>query len=176
MAPTYPCNTHLYSQFRHRHTSGTTGVPKPIIWTHETCALATAAKNEEAPKTTSTVEGILLNGKRIVVTLPPFHVCVTSTFNSGQRLTFPSSSFLGCSSCSAYGWRHPVRQCSHCPCSGAYPNWPRHCRCIETNSSRCRDSGSICGCRTNTGKLLCTAELIMYQTNVLTYSAESRAT
>lgn len=162
-------NAHLYSQFHHRHTSGTTGVPKPIIWTHETCALAAAAKNEEAPKTTSTVEGLLLNGKRIVVTLPPFHVCATLAFNFGRRLTLSVSSFSGSSSCPANGWRHSVWQRSHCPRSSTYSNRPRHCRCFETNSSRCRDSGSIGGCRDSTGKLLVNAKL---RRSILTYSAE----
>ncbi|KAH0591763.1 hypothetical protein MHUMG1_10495 [Metarhizium humberi] len=55
------------------HTSGTTGLPKPIIWTHETCARVVNAKNDREPKGYSSVERLLLNGKRIIVTLPPFH-------------------------------------------------------------------------------------------------------
>ncbi|KID70415.1 Male sterility, NAD-binding protein, partial [Metarhizium hybridum] len=55
------------------HTSGTTGLPKPIIWTHETCARVVNAKNDREPKGDSSVERLLLNGKRIIVTLPPFH-------------------------------------------------------------------------------------------------------
>lgn len=57
-----------------RHTSGTTGMPKPIIWTHETCNQVLNAKVSKAPSDSSSVEGDLVNGKRVIVTLPPFHV------------------------------------------------------------------------------------------------------
>ncbi|TVY14249.1 Non-canonical non-ribosomal peptide synthetase FUB8 [Lachnellula arida] len=55
------------------HTSGTTGLPKPIIWTHDTCMQVLNAKGCETPVGASSVEGSLLNGKRVIVTLPPFH-------------------------------------------------------------------------------------------------------
>lgn len=57
-----------------RHTSGTTGIPKPIIWTHETCNQVLQSKACTASGDVPTVEGHLVNGKRVIVTLPPFHV------------------------------------------------------------------------------------------------------
>ncbi|KAK7745063.1 putative NRPS-like protein biosynthetic cluster [Cytospora paraplurivora] len=55
------------------HTSGSTGLPKPIIWTQETCNRVLKSKSQEAPDGTASVEGTLVNGKRVIVTLPPFH-------------------------------------------------------------------------------------------------------
>ncbi|ROW18114.1 hypothetical protein VPNG_00182 [Cytospora leucostoma] len=55
------------------HTSGSTGLPKPIIWTQETCNRVLKSKSREAPDGTASVEGTLVNGKRVIVTLPPFH-------------------------------------------------------------------------------------------------------
>lgn len=57
-----------------RHTSGTTGLPKPIICPRETLAQALNAKSLGGPGGIPTTEGTLLNGKRILVTLPPFHL------------------------------------------------------------------------------------------------------
>lgn len=58
------------------HTSGTTGMPKPIIWTQQTCNRVLNSKVRELPSGTASVEGSLVNGKRVIVTLPPFHVSV----------------------------------------------------------------------------------------------------
>ncbi|KAI1129722.1 putative NRPS-like enzyme [Nemania abortiva] len=55
------------------HTSGTTGLPKPIIWTHETCAQVLNSKDRQTDDGTAVVERQLQNGKRVIVTLPPFH-------------------------------------------------------------------------------------------------------
>ncbi|KAI1357674.1 putative NRPS-like enzyme [Xylaria arbuscula] len=55
------------------HTSGTTGLPKPIIWTHETCAQVLASKSRDTNNGVAAVERYLQNGKRVIVTLPPFH-------------------------------------------------------------------------------------------------------
>ncbi|KAI0388907.1 putative NRPS-like enzyme [Xylariaceae sp. FL0594] len=60
----------LKTPFVIMHTSGTTGLPKPIIWTHETCAQVLKSKSRPPG---NTVERELLNGKRVIVTLPPFH-------------------------------------------------------------------------------------------------------
>lgn len=60
-----------------RHTSGTTGLPKPIIWTHDTCNQVLNAKSQETPDGTLSVDGTLINGKRVIITLPPFHVRTT---------------------------------------------------------------------------------------------------
>lgn len=57
-----------------RHTSGTTGLPRPIVWTHETCNQVLNAKTQNTPDGTRSVDGTLINGKRVIMTLPPFHV------------------------------------------------------------------------------------------------------
>ncbi|KAI0469376.1 putative NRPS-like enzyme [Xylaria cf. heliscus] len=61
------------SPFVIMHTSGSTGLPKPIIWTHDTCAQVLNSKSRETPGAISSVDGSLVNGKRVIVTLPPFH-------------------------------------------------------------------------------------------------------
>ncbi|KAI1175095.1 putative NRPS-like enzyme [Nemania sp. FL0916] len=61
------------SPFVVMHTSGTTGLPKPIIWTHDTCAQVLNSKSRQTDDGTVSVEGSLQNGKRVIVTLPPFH-------------------------------------------------------------------------------------------------------
>ncbi|KAM3150090.1 hypothetical protein ABEW05_009592 [Botrytis cinerea] len=55
------------------HTSGTTGFPKPLIWTHETCTQVLNANACEAPNEILSVQNSFIKGKRVIVTLPPFH-------------------------------------------------------------------------------------------------------
>ncbi|KAI2601707.1 acetyl-CoA synthetase-like protein [Hypoxylon sp. NC1633] len=55
------------------HTSGTTGLPKPIIWTNDTCMKVLNSKACPTQDGIPSVDGMLLNGKRVLVTLPPFH-------------------------------------------------------------------------------------------------------
>ncbi|KUI53474.1 Polyketide synthase HetM [Cytospora mali] len=55
------------------HTSGTTGLPKPTTWTHKTCNQVLDSKSREMPDGIPSVEGSLVNGKRVIVKLPPFH-------------------------------------------------------------------------------------------------------
>ncbi|KAK6220575.1 putative NRPS-like protein biosynthetic cluster [Pestalotiopsis sp. IQ-011] len=62
-----------HSPFVIMHTSGTTGLPKPIVWTHETCNQVLNAKTQNTPNGTLSVDGTLINGKRVIMTLPPFH-------------------------------------------------------------------------------------------------------
>ncbi|KAK7962758.1 NRPS-like protein biosynthetic cluster [Apiospora aurea] len=54
------------------HTSGSTGIPKPLIWTQETILRHQNASSCPAPEGVPTLESIYL-GKRVLVTLPPFH-------------------------------------------------------------------------------------------------------
>ncbi|KAF3003827.1 putative secondary metabolism biosynthetic enzyme [Neopestalotiopsis sp. 37M] len=62
-----------HSPFVIMHTSGTTGLPKPIVWTHDTCNQVLNAKSQKAPEGTVSVDSTLINGKRVIITLPPFH-------------------------------------------------------------------------------------------------------
>lgn len=45
-----------------------------MIWSHLTFARVLEAQDQEPPEGVSSVERVLLDRKRIVVTLPPFHV------------------------------------------------------------------------------------------------------
>ncbi|KAK8075277.1 hypothetical protein PG997_009940 [Apiospora hydei] len=54
------------------HTSGSTGIPKPLIWTQETVLKHQNASSCPAPEGLSSLESVYL-GKRVLVTLPPFH-------------------------------------------------------------------------------------------------------
>ena len=55
------------------HTSGTTGIPKPLIWTHGSCSAVWEMTQLQAPDGYEIAERYLV-GKKLFVTLPPFHV------------------------------------------------------------------------------------------------------
>ncbi|KAL7625378.1 hypothetical protein AAE478_004595 [Parahypoxylon ruwenzoriense] len=54
------------------HTSGSTGLPKPLIWTQETVARQHNASGWEPPEGVPSLDQFYL-GKRVLTTLPPFH-------------------------------------------------------------------------------------------------------
>ncbi|KAI8623145.1 putative NRPS-like enzyme [Xylariaceae sp. FL1651] len=54
------------------HTSGTTGLPKPIIWTHETAARQYNCVATDPPEGIPSLDEFY-HGKRVISTLPPFH-------------------------------------------------------------------------------------------------------
>ncbi|KAF2877640.1 hypothetical protein BDV95DRAFT_625448 [Massariosphaeria phaeospora] len=54
------------------HTSGSTGLPKPLIWTHETITRASNQGALKPPPGSQTLQG-RFHGKRILNTFPPFH-------------------------------------------------------------------------------------------------------
>lgn len=58
------------------HTSGSTGLPKPLIWTQETAARHIEAGSRESPNGLVSIDSFF-HGKRVLSTLPPFHVCFT---------------------------------------------------------------------------------------------------
>ncbi|KAI0188770.1 putative NRPS-like enzyme [Xylaria flabelliformis] len=54
------------------HTSGSTGIPKPLVWTQETAVRAIEATSSEPPDGLISVDA-LCRGKRVLSALPPFH-------------------------------------------------------------------------------------------------------
>jgi hypothetical protein len=59
-----------------RHTSGSTGIPKPLIWSHETAQRHSKYIALDPPLGFDTLER-RFQGKRILNTFPPFHVSTT---------------------------------------------------------------------------------------------------
>lgn len=57
------------------HTSGSTGIPKPIIWTHDSAVKHMHMQFLEAPEGYEEQQNF---GKRLFLTLPPFHVSLRS--------------------------------------------------------------------------------------------------
>lgn len=57
----------------YRHTSGSTGLPKPLIWTQETGARHHNSTGYPPPEGVTSVDGFT-RCKRVLVTVPPFHV------------------------------------------------------------------------------------------------------
>lgn len=57
----------------YRHTSGSTGMPKPLAFTQEGAARHHACASQDVPDDATSVER-LMAGKRVMVTVPPFHV------------------------------------------------------------------------------------------------------
>ncbi|KAI1298565.1 hypothetical protein F5Y03DRAFT_269055 [Xylaria venustula] len=56
------------------HTSGSTGFPKPIIWTSEAIARHHNGTDAAPPASVPSLDHFE-RGKRVLTTLPPFHVC-----------------------------------------------------------------------------------------------------
>ncbi|KAI2464413.1 putative NRPS-like enzyme [Annulohypoxylon bovei var. microspora] len=54
------------------HSSGSTGLPKPMIWTHETAARHHKLTSRDPPDGVTSIDQIL-RGKRVIATVPPFH-------------------------------------------------------------------------------------------------------
>ncbi|KAI1212601.1 putative NRPS-like enzyme [Annulohypoxylon truncatum] len=54
------------------HTSGSTGLPKPMIWTHETGTRHHKFTSRDPPNGMTSIDQIT-RGKRVIATLPPFH-------------------------------------------------------------------------------------------------------
>ena len=72
------CNRILTCSFLlNRHTSGSTGMPKPLIWTQESMARQQICSSQEYSKFNGTSVESFLRGKRVMVTLPPFHVRIS---------------------------------------------------------------------------------------------------
>ena len=75
--PHYPFNK-TFEQARSEplivlHTSGTTGLPKPIVWTHDWAASFAGERMLAPPPGFESSDGLLL-GKRVLSLMPPFHV------------------------------------------------------------------------------------------------------
>ena len=56
------------------HTSGSTGFPKPIIWTHDYFNSFGAQLSLEAPAEYESLTGLMV-GTRVLSMFPRFHVC-----------------------------------------------------------------------------------------------------
>ncbi|KAI1178786.1 hypothetical protein F4777DRAFT_575732 [Nemania sp. FL0916] len=54
------------------HTSGSTGIPKPLNWTQETGVRHVGSGAQDAPEGQYSLDS-LFHGKRVLSTLPPFH-------------------------------------------------------------------------------------------------------
>ncbi|KAI1826125.1 putative NRPS-like enzyme [Xylaria intraflava] len=54
------------------HTSGSTGIPKPLIWSQETLIRSIETSQRDAPNGEVSLDAFM-RGKRILNTLPPFH-------------------------------------------------------------------------------------------------------
>lgn len=75
--PHYPFEK-TFEQARHEplvvlHTSGSTGMPKSIVWTHDWAASFTGERTLPAPVGFESSDDLLV-GKRILSLLPHFHV------------------------------------------------------------------------------------------------------
>lgn len=57
------------------HTSGTTGLPKPIIWTHDWAASFARERQLPPPSGFESSDSLLL-GNRVLSMMPPFHVSI----------------------------------------------------------------------------------------------------
>ncbi|VUC22344.1 unnamed protein product [Clonostachys rosea] len=80
------------------HTSGSTGIPKPLVWTQDAALRNSAWAKEPAPPNTQSIDSLYL-GKRVMVTLPPFHGAGIGQFffygiPSGTVIIAPATSSL----------------------------------------------------------------------------------
>ncbi|KAI1662848.1 acetyl-CoA synthetase-like protein [Daldinia decipiens] len=54
------------------HSSGSTGLPKPLIWCHDTFARECNSNGREPPEGMTSIDSFC-HGKRVIAALPPFH-------------------------------------------------------------------------------------------------------
>jgi len=66
------------------HTSGSTGWPKPIIWTHGYVSSVSHQIQLDPPEGYNSQER-MYQGNRIFVMFPPFHVSRSTQSNKGER-------------------------------------------------------------------------------------------
>ncbi|KAL4894674.1 acetyl-CoA synthetase-like protein [Aspergillus ambiguus] len=77
------------------HTSGSTGLPKPIVWTHDTACKQMHMASLDAPDGLVTHD-TMYRGSRLFLTLPPFHAAgiaylTTIGIPAGMTLVLPIS-------------------------------------------------------------------------------------
>lgn len=60
------------------HTSGSTGIPKPLLYTHATAATNTKMMSLDPPDGYESQDR-MYQGNRVFITFPPFHVSVMSS-------------------------------------------------------------------------------------------------
>ena len=60
------------------HTSGSTGIPKPLIYTHASAATNTKIMSLDPPDGHKSQDR-MYQGKRVFITFPPFHVSFESS-------------------------------------------------------------------------------------------------
>ena len=57
------------------HTSGSTGIPKPLIYTHAMAAMNRRMMSLDPPSGYESQDK-MYQGNRVFITFPPFHVCI----------------------------------------------------------------------------------------------------
>ena len=64
------------------HTSGTTGFPKPIVWSHEYVVNYVKERRLSPPEGYESTDMLLLGGK-VIISFPPAHVCYSTPIIDG---------------------------------------------------------------------------------------------
>lgn len=66
------------------HTSGSTGIPKPMLFTHKTVSTAMRQRQMIPPEGFDSLDD-MIRGKRYFMTFPPFHVSVLSFLSTKKK-------------------------------------------------------------------------------------------
>lgn len=115
-----------------RHTSGSTGLPKPLTWNQDAAARhhACTSRSGNALEGAISVDSLLI-GKRIIVTVPPFHV--SQAPKKGLSSKWPLNRFIGSWSQPVSFLGHSVRERSHSASGSKYCYRPRSRGLTEAN-------------------------------------------
>ncbi|KAF2728286.1 acetyl-CoA synthetase-like protein [Polyplosphaeria fusca] len=92
------------------HTSGTTGFPKPIVWTHDWADSFVIERALEPPPEYESMDGYLL-GTRLLTLMPPFHASgifgsILFSLSRGSVLVYPHSGGPPSAAIAAEALRH----------------------------------------------------------------------
>ena len=79
------------------HTSGSTIIPKPLVYTNATAAANTRMFSLEQPPNLESLDRIY-QGKRVFLTFPPFHVREVTKSGVSTKGTDVDSGRLSCQS------------------------------------------------------------------------------
>ena len=100
------------------HTSGSTGMPKPLVYTHATAATNTKMMSLDPPVGYESQDRVY-QGKRVFIAFPPFHV---SSQTSARALGFSVTAFKGAYLVSHLFNSVPFGTVMIAPTSGALPS------------------------------------------------------
>lgn len=108
------------------HTSGSTGFPKPLIYTHDTAARNITMISLDPPVDFKSQDKMYQN-KKLFISFPPFHVSRNSELDGKARYLNLVLIHIGGLSCRSLLQRRSLRHCDDCSYVRGNPVSSRTC-------------------------------------------------